>query len=263
MMRAVDLRSVADFYNEPGMAWSLRSVGPHLHPGSEEATAALAARAAEHGFPTHGRVIEVASALGAPARFVARRFGDTVICVDMSARMHAAASATNRREGLRRLLQPVLARTERLPLATASLDGAWSQDALCHMDKASVLAEVARVLRPGAILAFTDFIARVRLEAGEVETVQRLWAFPSLFRVADYVAALDRLGFEVLFAEDRTVAVLSGRPRGLPDDDAWWDEFARRWGEAAARQQLEVGLAWQDLVQQGRAGYAMFVARRG
>ena len=88
--------SVAEFYNEPGMQWSLRSVGTHLHPGGEEATVALAERAAAAGFAASGIVLEVASALGGPARFIARRFASTVVCVDMDRRMHRAAMAANR-----------------------------------------------------------------------------------------------------------------------------------------------------------------------
>ena len=261
MIRAVGLREVGDFYDEPGTAWSLRSVGPHLHPGSEEATVALAAQAAAHGFATNGRVVELASALGGPARFVARRFADTVICIDMSRQMHRAAVAVHRHEGLSRLVQPVLARTERLPLASASCNGAWSQDAFCHMVKEPVLGEVARVLRPGAILAFSDFIARAPLRDDELALLRRTWAFPSLFRLAEYVRVLDGLGFQVLSVEDRTTAVVN-RPRGLPDDDAWWSEFVRRWGQEVADQQLEVGKAWQGLIQEGRAGYGLVVARR-
>lgn len=258
----MDDRAVGDFYDEPGMAWSLRSVGTHLHPGSEEATVALAAHAAEHGFATSGRIVEIASALGAPARFVARRFADVVICIDMDRRMHAAATLVNRQQGLHRVVQPVLALAQRLPVASQSCDGAWSQDALCHMDKDAVLAEVARALRPGAVLAFTDFIARAPLTADELAALKRLWAFPSLLTIGGYVALLDRLGFEVLLAADRTGAVLGSRPRGLPDDEDWWHDFNSRWGEAAARDRLEVGLAWQSLLQQERTGYGLFVARR-
>jgi SAM-dependent methyltransferase len=261
MMRPMTARTVADFYDEPGMQWSLRSVGPHLHPGSEEATAMLAARAAVAGLARGGRIVEIASALGAPARFVARRFSSTVVCIDMDRRMHAAAQLTNRYEGLGRVVEPVLARTERLPLADASCDGAWSQDALCHMEKDGVLSEVARVLKAGAVFAFTDFVARPGVTRDDLDTLQRLWAFPSLFTVPRYVAALDRLGFEVLLAEDRTEALAEGRIRGLTDDELWWNDFVKRWGESAANARLEAGRAWQSLVQQGRAGYAMFIAR--
>ena len=158
-------------YDDSGMAWSLRSVGPHLHPGSEEATVALAARAAQYGLKSGGRILEIASALGAPARFVARRFSSTVICVDRDLRMHRALQAAAAAEQLSLRCLPVRSVTEQLPLRTACMDGAWSQDAMCHMDKPAVVRECARVLRPGAIFAFSDWIARPAPPASRVQTL--------------------------------------------------------------------------------------------
>src|SRR5215470_614960 len=76
-------------------------------------------------FPEGGAILDLASALGGPARFLARRFAATVICLDLNPRMHAALMRAARAEGLTLCCLPVLARTERLPLATASCDGAW------------------------------------------------------------------------------------------------------------------------------------------
>jgi sarcosine/dimethylglycine N-methyltransferase len=256
-----DLRPVSDFYDDPGMEWSLRYAGPHLHPGSEDATAALAERAAHYGMVPYGIVLEVASALGAPARYLARRFGAAIVCVDMDPRMHAAARATAAREGLTGVVWQVLARTERLPLKDASVSGAWSQDALCHMEKEPVLAEVARVLQPGGLFAFSDFIARHGFTTGDLQTLRTLWAFPSLFSIPRYVAQLEAAGFEVLLAEDRTQALGEQRPLGIRDDDNWWPRFAARWGEAQAAARREAALAWRGIVAEGRAGYAMFIAR--
>lgn len=262
MIAVVADQTVAEFYDDPGMQWSLRNVGPHLHPGSEEATVALAVRAAAAGMVQGGTIVEVASALGAPARFVARRFGSTVVCIDMDPRMHAAATMAARQEGLQRLVRPVLARTERLPLATASCDGAWSQDALCHMDKSPVLGEVARVIKGGGVFAFTDFIARPSMTEADLEMLRQLWAFPSLFTIPRYVAELDACGFEVLLAEDRTGALLADRTRGQTDDELWWRDFRERWGASEVQRRIEAGQAWQSLLQNGRAGYGMFIARR-
>ncbi|MEX2080399.1 MAG: class I SAM-dependent methyltransferase, partial [Dehalococcoidia bacterium] len=241
--------TVGDFYNEPGMEWSLRSVGRHLHPGSEEATVALASRAEAAGFAHGGVIVEIASALGAPARLIARKFSASVVCIDMDRRMHLAAVQANRDEGLGRVVQPLLARTERLPLAAASCDGAWSQDALCHMQKDAVLLEIARVLKPGALLAFTDFIGHSSITAADLDALGRLWAFPSLYGIPRYVASLEAAGFEVLLAEDRTAAITSTRRGGLPDDDLWWHDFREKWGEAEAQSRLEAGGFWQSLLQ--------------
>lgn len=185
------VRAVSDIYTEPGVEWQVRFLGTHLHPRFEEATVALAARAAHYGFPEGGSILDLASALGGPARFLARRFAATVICIDLNRRMHAALTSAARAEGLTLSCLPVLARTERLPLATASCDGAWSQDALCHMDKPAVLGEVARVLRPDALFAFTDFIARSGLRSEDAEALAHEWGFPSLPRLPQYTALLD------------------------------------------------------------------------
>ncbi len=257
------LRAVSDFYDEPQIAWSTRTVGRHLHPGSEDATVELARRAAHHGFPGGGLILDVASALGEPARFLARRFSATVVCVDMDPRMHAAALHTSRTEGLGLRCQPVLARTERLPLAAASIDGAWSQDAMCHMEKPPVVEEVARVLRPGGVFAFSDWIAHTGLTDDDRANLRRLWAFPSLLSIPDYVALLDRSGFEVLLAEERTRAVIGDRRLDPPMDQELWElAFVRRFGEAELERQRGPSVLWRDLIVSGRTGYAMFIGRK-
>jgi SAM-dependent methyltransferase len=186
----------------------------------------------------------------------------TVLCIDGDVRMHHAARAAAEAEGLWLRCLPLLSRTEHLPLADACCDAAWSQDALCHMEKPAVVAEAARVLRPGAVFAFTDFIARAPLTAAEEATLARLWAFPSLLRVSEYVRLLDERGFDVLLAEDRT-AVTSPRTGATPvDEEAWRRDFVGRYGEEeVARQYARIG-AWRQLLEAGRGGYGLFIARR-
>jgi SAM-dependent methyltransferase len=259
---ASEMRPVADIYDEPWVAWTLRTAGTHLHPGREVATTQLAERAVQFGFPAGGRVLEVASALGGPARFVARHFSATVICLDMNPRMQLALRSSAWAEGLGLRCLPVLARTERMPLANAALDAAWSQDAMCHMDKRAVVAEVSRVLKPGAVFAFTDWIARQQLSAEDAGLLRRLWGFPSLLRLAEYVALLDGCGFDLLLAEDRTPALGAFRP-GVPWDQALFERsYGRRWGEAEVARQREPGDAWQALAAAGKTGVGMFIARR-
>lgn len=258
-----NVRAVSDIYTEPTVEWQLRFLGTHLHPGSEEATTALATRAAHYGFFEGGLILDLASALGAPARFLARRFAATVICIDLSLRMHAALTSAARAEGLTLRCRPLRARAEQLPLTTASFDGAWSQDALCHMDKPPVLAEVARVLRPDALFAFTDFIARPELRSEDADVLAREWGFPWLPRLSQYVALLDEYGFEILFAEDRTRAVVAQEPEVRPRDQRQWEtNFATHHGEAERQRQRAMVEAWLTLLRAERVGYGMFVSRR-
>jgi SAM-dependent methyltransferase len=257
------VRAVSDIYTEPGVEWQVRFLGTHLHPGCEEATVALAARAAHYGFAEGGLILDLASALGGPARFLVRRFAATVLCIDLNPRMHAALTSAARAEGLTRSCLPILARTEQLPLATASCDGAWSQDALCHMDKPAVLAEVARVLRPSSVFAFTDLIARSGLGDEDAEALAHWWGFPSLLQLPQYTALLDELGFEVLFAEDRTRTVVAQYPQVRARDREQWEaDFAARHGDEEHQRQRAMGEIWLTLLRAERVGYGLFVGRR-
>jgi len=257
------VREASDVYATPAVEWQTRLFGTHLHPGAEEATVALAERAARYGLREGGLLLDLASALGGPARFIARRFSATVICVDLSRRMQSALVSAAKAEGLARSCLPVLARTEHLPFTSASCGGAWSQDALCHMDKPAALAEVARVLQPTAVFAFTDFIARSGLTSDDSETLAREWGFRSLLRLVEYTALLDQHGFEVLLAEDRTCAVAAQRSRATPGDQREWEvDFAARHGEAEAQRLEAISWIWLNLLRAERAGYGMFVCRR-
>ena len=259
---ASEPRAVADIYDEPWVAWTLRTAGTHLHPGRELATVQLAERAIQFGFPAGGKVLEVASALGGPARFVARHFSATVFCLDMNPLMQNALRASAWAEGLGLRCLPVLARSERMPFADCSLDAAWSQDAMCHMDKPAVVAEVSRVLKPGAVFAFTDWIARQPLSQEDMDLLTPLWGFPSLLRPAEYVALLDGSGFELLLAEDRTPTLAAFRPGTPWDQELFEHSFGQRWGEAEVARQRAPGEAWQTLAGSGKTGVGMFIARR-
>ena len=70
--------------------------------------------------------------------------------------------------------------SEALPLRDASFDAAWSHDAMCHMEKAPTVHELARVLQPGALFAFSDWIARARLSDEESTELTTVWSLPSL-----------------------------------------------------------------------------------
>lgn len=103
-------------------------------------------------------LLEVASGSGGPALHVANRFGCEVTGVD--ANEHGVATATRLASeaaaGARVRFQ-VADANARLPFADASFDGVACFDAVNHLaDRALVLREWHRVLRPGRRAVFTD-----------------------------------------------------------------------------------------------------------
>lgn len=103
-------------------------------------------------------LLEVASGSGGPARAVLRRTGSRVTGIDASEKAVAEATQAAARLGLsERLAFRVADANARLPFDDGAFDAVTCIDAMNHLlDRALVLAEWRRVLRPGGRAVFTD-----------------------------------------------------------------------------------------------------------
>jgi SAM-dependent methyltransferase len=103
-------------------------------------------------------LLEVASGSGGPARTILRRAGCRVTGIDASEKAVAEATQTAARLNLsERLTFRVADANARLPFDDAVFDALACIDAMNHLlDRARVLAEWRRVLRPGGRAVFTD-----------------------------------------------------------------------------------------------------------
>ncbi|TDO48404.1 cyclopropane fatty-acyl-phospholipid synthase-like methyltransferase [Kribbella sp. VKM Ac-2527] len=100
------------------------------------------------------RLLDVGAGVGGPAAWAAERFGVRPLLLEP---MQTACRAAARLFGL-----PVItADGARIPLRTGSIDAAWCLGVLCTVeDKAVLLGEIHRVLRPGASLGLLVAVAR-------------------------------------------------------------------------------------------------------
>ena len=103
-------------------------------------------------------LLEVASGSGGPARAIHRRAGCRVTGIDASEKAVAeAAQAAARLRLSERLAFRVADANARLPFDDGAFDAVTCIDAMNHfLDRAGVLAEWRRVLRPGRRAVFTD-----------------------------------------------------------------------------------------------------------
>lgn len=103
-------------------------------------------------------VLDVATGTGAVAAELVRRHGCRVTGVDQSEEMLGAARALLARDGIAGRVTLVRAEAERLPFPDAAFDGLTVTYLLRYVDDpAAVLAELARVVRPGGTLASLEF----------------------------------------------------------------------------------------------------------
>jgi sarcosine/dimethylglycine N-methyltransferase len=152
----------------------------------------------------------------------------------------------------------------KMPYADGTFTHVVSQDALFLVpDKQRSHAEIYRVLAPGGIFAFSDFL-QPKQDIGEqarTHVYDRVrWS--SGYSFLDYQAALEQAGFEILLARNlvahikQTYGVL--RTVALQRAEATDDPAARDWILAFAGSCSEI----QSAIDRGEFGWGIFVARK-
>ena len=160
------------------------------------------------------RVLDLACGDGFYTRHISRRLGrDGVVTgVDVNRTYLAAARRAADRDGAAAQIELVTASFDRLPFDDGTFDFVWCAQSLYSLpEPVAVLGHVARVLRPGGILAvlendtmhqvFLPWPARLELplRTAELRSLERETRHPSKFYVGRHLpAVLAAAGLEPL-----------------------------------------------------------------
>jgi sarcosine/dimethylglycine N-methyltransferase len=151
------------------------------------------------------RVADFCAGLGGPARYYAHLYGAEVTAIELTPARAAGAKRLNDLVGLAdrvRVLQGDVVNTE---LPDGEMDAVVSQEAFLHLpDKASVLREARRILRPGGRLAFTDLIRHGLLEPTDADLLWEGMAIQPVETLDGYQALIAAAGFTIVSLEDLT-----------------------------------------------------------
>lgn len=155
----------------------------------------------------HSTVIDIGSGLGGPSRYLAKRFGCSVVDVDLSASFVAAATYLADRTGLGDRVTYQQADALALPFPSGSFDVAWTQHVAMNIENRERLyAEAFRVVKPGGLFAVYDIVAGA---AGPlIFPVPRAAMAPQSFLLSPEAmqTALTQVGFAIGNWKDRTEA---------------------------------------------------------
>jgi sarcosine/dimethylglycine N-methyltransferase len=261
-----DSEEADSFYAE---IWGGEDIHIGVYDGPDEDVATASARTVETVAghvdflkPEH-RVLDLGAGYGGAGRYLATRFGCQVDCLNLSDVQNERNRVLTGKAGLSDLVHVVHANFESIPGPGARYDVVWSQDAILHSGaRERVLAEVARVLKPGGHFVFTDPMQTDTCPPDVLQPILDRIHLDSLASPGFYRKNLTGLGFEeVAFAEmtnqlrnhyDRVRRVLGARR----------DEMVERCGVDYVTRMLEGLGHWVDGADRGYLTWGIFHFRK-
>jgi len=256
-----DVNAVYD--GSEGDLWEL-IMGQQIHIGGLRSSMELAHRAAV-GAGLHG--VDLCCCNGAGMRLLVRMCDVAqMIGVDATKTVVERGRQRCRDEGLADRISFVLADVCDSRLAAAGADFVWGEDAWCYVaDKARLIAEAVRILKPGGVIAFTDWVeGPAGLSDDEATRFLRFMKFPNVQDLSGYAALLKANGCEVLAAEDtgRFPAYVD-LYLNMVDMQLTYDAMRIMKFDTAAMQGLAGEMAFmRELAHAGKIAQGRFIARR-
>ncbi len=198
----VSLETVQTVYSGPErLLWELL-MGEQIHIGGMQSSLALA-RAS--GVVSGTRGIDLCCCTGAGMRFLLRclRVGH-MTGVDATPAVVEIGRARCESAGVRDCVTFVLSDASSTGLEAASADFVWGEDAWCYVeDKEKLIYEAVRLVRPGGIVAFTDWITGpTPITDDEARRLLQFMKFPNMLSLLEYRTLFESAGATVLRAED-------------------------------------------------------------
>jgi ubiquinone/menaquinone biosynthesis C-methylase UbiE len=196
------LKAVQDVYSGPeGDLWKL-VMGEQIHIGGLTSSRNLCEKAGIYG---KEKGVDLCCCLGAGMRFILRFCNVAHMTgVDATAQVLKAGKAMFAEEGVLDKISLVLAEVTATGLPEASADFVWGEDAWCYVEnKPGLIAEAARIVKSGGIIAFTDWVEGPAGMSEEERTrFYTFMKFPNVQTIPGYKKLLEENHCTVTVAED-------------------------------------------------------------
>lgn len=201
-IKNIGLENVQAVYSGPeGDLWEL-VMGEQIHIGGFTSSMDLAKRA---GISPGTAGVDLCCCTGAGMRFLVKFCGvQSMRGVDATTKVVERGRQRCQALGLEKQIGFTLANVCDTGLPAASADFVWGEDAWCYVvDKSTLIAEAARLAKPGGLIAFTDWIeGPAGLSQQEAERFLTFMKFPNIQDLKGYSDLLAANDCQVQIAED-------------------------------------------------------------
>jgi len=230
------------------------------HFGGVEANDILVAKA---GITQQHRVLDVCSGMGGPARYLADRIGCSVIGLDFTHSRYLAAQRLTAMVRLEKLVSFEYGNALDMPFDADTFDVVIGQEAWCHVpEKPRLIAECARVVKPGGVIAFTDILRKEVLTDEEMDRLRREMTFPSLETLEGYTALLESQRCRMIARDDLSEQWSQILVKRLAMYRSLQGETAAKFGAEHSRHWDSIYSFFVGLFGAGKLGGGRFVFRR-
>jgi ubiquinone/menaquinone biosynthesis C-methylase UbiE len=148
-------------------------------------------------------LLDIGSGLGGPAMHLAASIGCYVVGLDLVESNVTISTERAAQRGLADKAQFQAGNAMALPFEANTFDVIWGQDAWCHVpDKSLLIQEAARVAKPGARIAFTDWLQIGPMTDDDQAAVFDGLSAPNMAGPDDYRSMLKSNGFEIQRDDD-------------------------------------------------------------
>lgn len=198
----IHLANVQAVYSGPeGRLWELL-MGEQIHIGGFASSMDLAQRA---DIAAGSRGVDLCCCTGAGMRFLARFLNVAHMTgVDATPPMIQLGRQRAAAEGLADKISFVENNVCATGLPAGQFDFVWGEDAWCYVeDKPKLIAEAARLVKPGGKIAFTDWMeGTAGMTDAEAARFLGFMKFPNILTLGEYQSLFEESGCAVKVAHD-------------------------------------------------------------
>lgn len=223
--------------------------------------------AAKLGLTADSVVLDLGSGYGGSARFLASEFECHVRALNLSEVENQRNRDMNAEANLADKVEVIDGSFEEIPYPDNSVDVVWSQDAFLHSgDRRRVVEEIARVLRPGGQLIFTDPMASDNADPEALQPILERIHLDDLGSPGFYQRELTELGFSPVEQdgfEEHTEQLSNHYGRVLAETERLEAEGLDKKVSPDYLERMKKGLGhWVDGGRKGNLAWGIFHFRR-